>query len=153
MMKIESPVLGTVEVAEKSIIEFPQGLAGLGSCRRFAIVHNVEGAEGLFMLQSLDEPAFLLSVTGPENLGVNYEFSLSDEEVALLQLKKAEDAVVAVILRKAGEETLTPGMVGMTANFMGPLVVNLESRKGVQKVINMLECDVIFRERNMSTDA
>lgn len=144
-MNIESPVLGQVSIADDKVIEFPEGLPGFETCTRFALLHDEAGGSGLFMLHSVDEPDLIFSVTGPENLGVNYEFSLTDEEAAMLQLDKPEDAVVAVILRKEDSAPASPASTGMRANFMAPLVINVEARRGLQKIINRLGCDVTLR--------
>lgn len=144
-MDIESPVLGKVEIDDDKLIEFPAGLPGFEDCKRFALVHDETTEAGLFMLQSTDEPGLVFAVTGPENLGVNYEFSLTDEEVASLMLEKPEDAAVAVILRKEEGESTSPASTGMRANFMAPLVINVTARRGLQKIINKLGCDVTLR--------
>jgi len=144
-MNIESPVLGKVSIADDKVIEFPEGLPGFESCTRFALLHDEAGGAGLFLLHSMDEPDLMFSVTGPENLGVNYEFSLTDDEVSILQLEKPADAVVAVILRKEDGGPESPVSAGMRANFMAPLVINVEARRGLQKIINRLGCDVTLR--------
>lgn len=147
-MHIESPVLGQIEVSDEKIIDFPRGLPGFEQCTRFALVHDESGESALHLLQSLDEPALVLSVAGPELLGISYEFELQPEEVSLLGLERAEDVAVAVILRRDDGEAASPADTGMRANFMGPLVINTESRKGLQKVINRLGCEVILREHS-----
>lgn len=147
MMKIESPVLGTIEVADDKVIEFPSGLPGFEDSKRFVFVHEADSSGTLFMLQSVDDPTLMFSVTGPESLGVRYEFTLSDEEVAQLQLSDPADAVMAVILRKDAS-TDSPASAGLRANFMAPLVINTASRIGLQKVINNLGCDLTLRSRD-----
>jgi flagellar assembly factor FliW len=147
-MRIESPFLGQVEVSDDKIIDFPRGLPGFEHCKRFALVHDEGGESGLHLLQSLDEPALVLSVAGPELLGISYEFELQPEELSLLGLERAEDVAVAVILRREDGEPASPADTGMRANFMGPLVINSASRKGMQKIINRLGCEVILRERS-----
>ncbi len=144
-MDIESPVLGKVEIDDDKLIEFPHGLPGFEDCKRFALVHDEAAGAELFMLQSADVPDLMFAVAGPESLGVNYEFSLSDEEVADLMLDKPEDAAVAVILRKEDGAPSSPESTGMRANFMAPLVINVAARRGLQKIINKLGCDVTLR--------
>lgn len=145
-MKIDSPVLGQIDVSEDKIIEFPKGLPGFEQCTRFALLHEEGKGAGLHLLQGLDEPELLLSVTGPEQLGITYEFELSEEDAALIGLEKVEDVAVAVILRRDDTEGDTPSGIGMRANFMAPLVINTASRKGIQKVINRLGCAMALRE-------
>ncbi|NMG66507.1 flagellar biosynthesis protein FliW [Azoarcus indigens] len=143
-MKIESPVFGTAEIADDKVIEFPAGLPGFEGCHRFVVMHEAGSAAGVFLLQSVDERDVAFSITGPELLGVTYEFQLSDEEVELLQLKRPEDALVAIIIRKE-DANGSPATAGLRANFMAPLVFNLNARRGLQKVINRLGCDIVLR--------
>lgn len=145
-MKIESPVFGSAEVADDKVIDFPAGLPGFEHCKRFVLVHEEGSAADVFLLQSADDADVAFSVTGPQQLGVNYEFVLSDEEVALLELASPEAAQVVVIVRKDGEGG-SPATTGLRANFMAPLVINVEARRGLQKVISRLGCDIVLRER------
>ena len=145
-MKVESPVFGSLEVSADKILEFPAGLPGFEGCHRFTLVHE-EGAKNILMLQSVDDPQIVFSVAGPDTLGVNYEFSLSDEETALIELAEPSDASVAVIVHKAPREN-SPATAGLQANFMAPIVINSRSRKGLQKVISKLGCDVTLRARD-----
>ena len=146
-MKVESPVFGALDVSPDKIIEFPAGLPGFENCRQFTLVHE-EGAEKILLLQSVDDPHVVFSIAGADTLGVNYEFSLSDQEAALLQLAQPEDAVVAVIVRRAEGEQDSPVNAGLQANFMAPLVINTVARKGVQKVIGRLGCDITLRAQD-----
>lgn len=144
-MRIDSPVLGAIDVADDKIIEFPLGLAGFEGNTRFALLHDETGGAGLFMLQSADDPELMFSVASPESLGIHYEFELSDDETAALALTRSDQASVLVILRKADDEADTPAGAGLRANFMGPLVVNTETRRGLQKVIPRLGCEITLR--------
>jgi flagellar assembly factor FliW len=141
-MKIESPVLGAVEVSEDKVIEFPAGLPGFEKCHRFVLVHEEGGEANVFLLQSVDDPGIAFSLTGPEQLGITYEFPLSDGEAASLKLSRPEDAVVAVIVRKDND---APSSAGLRANFMAPLVINVGARRGLQKVIEKGGYDIILR--------
>lgn len=143
-MKLESPMFGIVEVSEDKVIDFPAGLPGFEHCKRFALVHEEGKAPTVFLLQSADDPSVAFSVTGPENLGVNYEFELDDDEAAILQLSTPADALVAIIVHK-DETDKSPETAGLRANFMAPLVINVAARRGLQKVINKLGCDITLR--------
>lgn len=144
-MKVESSVFGSFEVAEDKVIEFPAGLPGFESCKRFALVHEEGAGAAVMLLQSADDPDVAFSITTPDSLGVNYEFSLSDEEVAALELDSPADALVAVIVRKDAGEGDSPAGAGLRANFMAPVVINVAARRGLQKVITRLGCDVTLR--------
>ncbi|MCB1907340.1 MAG: flagellar assembly protein FliW [Rhodocyclaceae bacterium] len=144
-MKIESPVFGSLEISADKIIEFPGGLPGFETCTRFTLMHE-EGATKILLLQSIDDPDVLFSVAGADTLGVHYEFPISDDEAARIDLTAPEDAAVAVIVHRADRQD-SPATVGMQANFMAPLVFNTRSRKGMQKIISRLGCDLTLRAR------
>lgn len=143
-MRIESHALGTIEVADDKVIEFPDGLPGFEGSKRFAMVHEEGAGSSVFLLQSADDAAVTFSITVPEALGVNYEFSLTDAETEMLALERPEDALVAIIVRK-DDEAESPASAGLKANFMAPLVINVAARRGLQKIISKLGCDVTLR--------
>lgn len=152
-MKIESPMLGTIEITEDRIIDFPDGLPGFEQCKRFVILHEESDAPSVYVLQSADEPQVAFSITSPLQIGVRYEFSLTDDEAKMLELARPEDVTVAIIVRKDDEgEGNTPGGAGLRANFIAPVIINTVSRKGLQKVINRLGCEITLRAEEDDND-
>ncbi|MDR0564324.1 MAG: flagellar assembly protein FliW [Azoarcus sp.] len=143
-MKIENPVLGIIEIADDKVIEFPAGLPGFANLHRFALLHEEGGDGNVLLLQSLDDASVMFSLTGPEQLGITYEFPLSDAETASLRLSSPNDAVVAVIVRKGDD---APASAGLRANFMAPIVINIRQQRGLQKIIEKGNCDIILRVR------
>jgi len=144
-MKIDSPALGLIEVEDGKIIDFPGGLSGFEHLRRFALLHDEDDAErALFLLLSVDDPEVLFSVTDPVRIAVHYELRLSDEESATIGLQDPAQAVVLVILRR-GEGEDAPDSAGLRANFMAPVIINLATRRGLQKVMSRVDCEVTLR--------
>jgi len=142
-MHIESPVFGTLDVSAENIVEFPAGLPGFEGCRRFTFIED-GAATRILQMQSVDDPTLMFSVADPAGLGVNYEFTLTDAEVDALQLATADDVAVAVIIRKR-EAQGSPAEAGLKANFMAPLVINTAARRGLQKVIENIGCNVTLK--------
>ena len=140
-MKIESPRFGTLVVEPSRIIEFPHGLIGFENCKRFSLFHAEGGAPSFFILQSLDDAAIAFHIADAAQLGFGYDIVLSDEEAADLELgdaernvaKSAAQLVVVVILSKEA-----PGQP-VQANLNGPLVINLDTRRGLQHVFARLD--------------
>ncbi len=148
-MKIESALFGSFEVNEDKMIEFPAGLPGFEACKRFALVHEDGTDASVVLLQSAEDPEVAFTLADPASFGIHYEFILSDEEQALLGLSAAEQALVAVIVRKdEGGEGGSPASAGLRANFMAPVVINVQARLGLQKVISKMECDVTMRAKD-----
>ena len=73
-------------------------------------------------------------------LGLNYEFTLSDDEVAALQLASADDACVLLIVSR-DEDTTAP----LRASLMAPVVLNTTTRRGLQKIIGKVDTSVTLR--------
>lgn len=125
-MLIESDQLGAVEVDETKVLTFPDGLLGFPDVTRFALLDA--GDDGTyFWLQSLEDPqlAFLSAV--PWAFFPDYEPELSASDQDALELTDAHDAIVLCLL------TITDDAV--TANLLGPLVVNAVTRTGRQIVL------------------
>lgn len=147
-MKIESPRFGTLEVEPSRVIEFPRGLIGLEHCKRFSLFHPEGEKPSYFILQSLDDPALAFHIADPSNFGFGHEIVLSDEEAADLALSDADrraansvansmpQLVVVVMLSKEGSGR------PVRANLNAPLIINLETRRGLQHVFSRLDYNV-----------
>jgi flagellar assembly factor FliW len=123
---IESERLGAVEVDETKVLTFDEGLLGFPDARRFALVDA--GDDGTyFWLQSLDDPrlAFLSAV--PWAFFPDYEPELSSADSEDLGIDDPAHALVLCLLTFTDE--------AVTANLLGPLVVNGVTRAGRQIVL------------------
>jgi len=111
-LTIDSSRFGALEVASEDVIEFPNGLIGLGG-RRYAIVH----AEGAFSwLHSLDDPSLALPVTNPWEFFADYSVEVSDEDSAPISADPADVAVWVTV--RAGAE-----LSDFYANLRAPILV------------------------------
>lgn len=120
--------LGTLEIKEENIIDFPLGLLGFSQYHRYVVV---EQEEGFFsFLQSLDEPALTFVIMIPELVRSDYFVELKEEEIELLQLKAAADG------RVYGIVTVPDNPAEMTVNLQAPLVINVKERIGAQIVVS-----------------
>lgn len=144
-MKIDSPSFGSLEVENNKIIEFPLGLPGFEDCKHFTLLEGNAAPQSVAYLQSVDQPELAFSVTTPDLLGLHYEFDLSDEEIDLLKAERPEDLAVMVILREDKAERRRANDLPFKANLTAPLIMNARSRRGLQKVIARLGCEVTLR--------
>jgi len=139
-VKIESTAFGPQVSDPETRIVFPLGIPGFEKDRTFQLFH--QHADDLVgYLQSVDDPDLTLSVFAPENLNIFYEFTLNDEEQALLKLERAEDVVLLLVAYRRtvkNQPDVHPGS-RVNANFMAPLVINFESRLGLQKLLYKTE--------------
>jgi flagellar assembly factor FliW len=121
----------TLPVAAADVPElvFPTGLPGFPGERRFALVRwgAFEGPYSLMV--DLDNPDVRFLVMPPYVFFPDYVVDLDDAIAAKIHLDKAENCLLLVIV------TLGSTPEEATANLLGPVVVNLETREGVQAVL------------------
>ena len=130
---------GTQDIDPSSIIHFPDGLAGFEELHDYKLFHE-EGKPTVFFLQSIDDPDVQFAVVNPDNYQVSYECVLSDEEASALQLDDPADVAVFVTLSQGGNYD-----GGIHANFLGPIMLNVGKRIGLQKHLNQVSGSVVIR--------
>ncbi|MEI7431848.1 MAG: flagellar assembly protein FliW [Betaproteobacteria bacterium] len=142
-MKINIERLGleNVPVDPATVFSFPQGLAGFEDNKRFKIFHE-EGTATIFWLQSLDDTAVMFPIVVPEALDIEYQIELSDEDCALIGLENAEDISVVVIVYR---DDVEGGKIA--ANTRSPVILNLKTRLGMQKILQDIHPTLLYRAR------
>ena len=127
-MRVATERFGELDVDEERVLTFPEGLAGFPAAKQFTLV-EVEGNEAFLWLQSIDDPALAFLTTVPWPFFPDYEPELPDLDQELLALEDAGDALVLCLL------TVRRDAREVTANLLGPLVVNQRTRTGRQVVL------------------
>ena len=142
-MKIDIERLGLKNVAidPETLFSFPQGIAGFEDCKRFKIFHE-EGKPTVFWLQSIDNLEAIFPIVIPEALGIEYQIELSDADCELIEVKSLEDVVVVVIVYR---DEAQGGRIA--ANARSPVILNLNNRKGMQKVLQNVHPTLLYRAR------
>lgn len=136
-MIIESTRFGQLDVSETDIIKFPEGLCGFPDEKSFVLIHHEVDSPFSF-LQSASEPNLTFIMLETLNLSKEYEFTLSDEIVAELNLSTDNPPQVFNIVTNNGK------VDDMTVNLMAPVVVNLQQSMGKQVVLE----DVGYKTRH-----
>ena len=148
-MKFHSTQFGMQEVDPESILTFPNGMPGFEGSTRYKLFHQEENPEQpviVHWLQSIDEPDVAFALVDPAVFGLNYEFTLSDEEEQLLKMEKVEDIAVLLIAYKPQPDA--DSKANINANINGPIVLNTHARLGLQKILVGLEADVTLKSKN-----
>jgi len=142
-MKIDIERLGLKNVAvdPETLFTFPEGIAGFEDCKRFKLFHE-EGKATVFWLQSLDDTEVMFPIVAPEALDIEYQIELTDADCALIGLHGTDEiAVVVIVYRNEAEG----GKIA--ANTRSPVILNLNSRKGMQKVLKDVHPTLLYRAR------
>lgn len=130
--KIIHSRIGPLNVEERRLILFPKGLVGFEQQREFALL-RLRDDSAFFLLQSSTDPNLGLMVTDPYVFVPDYRIRIGSAEQELLRLKNIREAVVLVTV------TIPPGKPeDAVINLVGPLVINIRSRRGMQVPQNLL---------------
>lgn len=117
-----------LEVQEEDVITFPDGLVGFGDWRRFVLLEDPDEAP-VAVLQSVDDLNVSLLVTDPFYVTARYSIELPTEDKELLGLARVEQGKVLCVL------ALKEGPVAVTANLLGPIVINPDTRTARQVIL------------------
>lgn len=127
-MKVQTSRFGEIEVPDDSVISFPVGIVGFPDATRFVIFDC--GEEGLFKwLQSCDRPELAFVICEVSMIVPDYQVMIGEKERKLLDLDSLDDGVVCLILN------IPDNPQDVTANLLGPIVMNSEKRLGMQMVL------------------
>ncbi len=131
-MKITSSRFGDFEVPDERAIQIVDGLLGIPDSTRYVVV-EIDDDSPYFWVQSADQSELAFLATTPWLFYPDYEFELDDAVQAELGVETVEDVEVVVLLtvHRDGDD-----VTALTANLLGPVVVNTETRRGKQLVLD-----------------
>jgi flagellar assembly factor FliW len=143
-MKFHSTQFGEQEVDPESILTFPNGIPGFEGSTRYKLFHDdQEPHTVIHWMQSIDEPDVAFALVDPAVFGLNYEFVLSDEEEQLLQMDNVDDLAILLIAYKPQPDAASKANIN--ANISAPIVLNMRTRMGLQKILAGLEADITLK--------
>ena len=112
---IESTRFGSLDIPDDAVIEFPNGLIGLGGTR-YTLIAREESTPFLW-LHSVDDVSLAIPVTNPWHFFASFEVEISDAEAARIGVTDPSEAEVLVAVR-AGEE-----LSDFRANLRAPILI------------------------------
>lgn len=128
-MVIKSKFFGEIGIDDKDLVTFEEGIPGFLDLHRFAII-NDDSNEYISYLQSLDEENVCFIMMPPIFIEKDYDIEISDSTVKKLGIEKPEDVKLYAILSVPGSFKDT------TANLKAPIIVNSNSNKGIQEILD-----------------
>jgi flagellar assembly factor FliW len=128
-MMVETTRFGSIEVQEKDIITFSEGMLGFSKINHYVLIERVD--DSLFLwLQAIKKPSVAFPLLEPQILDRNYKVDLADEDKKTLQLKDLTRAKIFSII------TIPSDPTKMTANLKAPIVINLKNRLAKQAILH-----------------
>lgn len=129
-MKINTKYHGEREIEEKEVITFPQGIPGFLEDREFILL-SLEENGAFFALQSITNEQLAFVITNPFLYFKDYDFTIEDHVVELLELESEEEVLVFSIL------TVQDPFEKTTTNLQAPIVMNSKNNKAKQVILSI----------------
>ena len=126
-MKVATKVYGLIDVNERQRISFPFGLLGFESFKEYVLLDAER--QPFYWLQSLDVEKIAFVLINPFLFRPDFEMNIDNEELLPIGITDPEKALIFSIV------TIPADGSPMTANLQGPLVINRDSRLGLQAVL------------------
>jgi flagellar assembly factor FliW len=118
--------LGRMVLPEDRILTFPRGVIGFMGHREFTLI-QLRDESPFLVLQSLDDPKLGLLVADPYTFMTEYEVVIGEADRRILGIETREQTSILVTV------TIPQGMPERTTlNLVGPIVINNETRIGLQ---------------------
>lgn len=127
-MEVKTKANGIVNVDEKQLVTFPEGLLGFEKYTKFALIDSEY--EPFVWLQSTEESNLAFLMIDPFLICSDYEADIDDSALRNIGVDSAEDIIIMTLV------TIPKDGSAITANFLGPVVINKKNRKCLQVILN-----------------
>ncbi len=128
-VRIETSRFGALEVEEEIIITFAEGLPSFEQCKRFVIL-TPDDENPIRWLQSLDDGRLAFPIIDPWLFQPDYAPTISDLDAEKLQMEEETPKLLFAIVTVPRDNPQA-----MTANLLGPLLINPLTRQGRQVIV------------------
>jgi flagellar assembly factor FliW len=129
-MRVETSRFGVIEVQEEQILELPEGMIGFSDKKRYT-VHEHKPGNMFKWFQSVEDGQLAFLVVEPKEFMPTYRPVMPKSDAAAIKLTKADDALLYVTVVVPKEAPAK-----MSANLLGPIVINAKLRLGRQVVLS-----------------
>ncbi len=126
-MRIQTKIMGELDVDERQIIDFPDGLIGFKKFTSYALLDAPQ--KPYFFLQSMELSELGFILLDPFLFRPDYSIDVADEAMVTLGVAGPEDALVLALV------TVPPDGGVVTANLMGPVIIGRKARRGAQIIL------------------
>ena len=137
-MTIETKIFGEISVDESKLISFPQGIIGFPELKGFLLIHDGDGNGNIKWMQSIQEPAFAMPVVDPLTVIPEYNPDIEDELLKPIGDVTQENMLVIVTI------TVPKDIEKMSVNLKAPIIINSDTRKAAQLIIDRDKYQVKF---------
>lgn len=130
-MKLMTARFGEVNIDEEKIIDMPHGMLGFQDKKKYVIFEHKENSPFCWY-QSLDDPALAFVITSPFLFVPDYDVDMESIKIEMSWVEEKRDDPIEVYIIVNIPQGVPEKM---TANLIGPILINSKIRQAVQMVI------------------
>ena len=140
-MLVKTRYFGEVDLTDDKIITLEKGLMGVDEYKRYTILYDCEKEEGtnISWFQSVEEPSLALPVINPLIVKEDYNPVVEDELLAGIGEINEENMVILITM------TVPADLKEMTVNLKAPIIINADTRKGIQLIVENQDYEVKYK--------
>ena len=139
-MLVQTKFFGEIDLPEEKIVTLERGLIGLEQYKKYTILYDCEKEEAnISWFQSVEEPTLALPVIKPWLVKEDYDPVVEDELLTGLGDLTEENLVILLTM------TVPEDIKQMSVNLMAPIIINADTRKGTQIVVENADYEVKYK--------
>lgn len=148
-MTVSTKYFGEIELDESKIITFDNGLLGFEEYKKYTLIFNSDSEHRptISWLQSVEEQGLALPVMIPTLVDPSYNPTIEDGVLSNIGDWNEENISVLVTV------TVPEDITAMTTNMRAPIIINTESMKGVQAIVEDKQYEIRFPVYKILTGA
>lgn len=127
-MEVKTKSNGIVNVEEKQLVTFPEGLLGFEQYKNFVLIDSEY--EPFIWLQSTEDSQLAFLMIDPFLICNDYEADIDDLTLKTIGVESPEDIIIMTLV------TIPKDGSALTANFLGPVVINKKNKNCMQVILN-----------------
>lgn len=131
-MEIRTLRYGTLEIDDSKVLWIQDGLLGFSAQKRYVILDG-QGDSPFKWFACVDDPALAFVIVDPCEFVPTYRVPLKAEHLEDIGAASADEVVVAAIV------TMASDIRGITMNLQGPLIINPQTMRAKQVVLEHAE--------------
>jgi len=130
MSAVEITSNESVAIEQNKVLLFPNGIPGFEKYTKYRIFHKEENEYDVYWLEPCDDPEVTFTLVDTVGYGLHYDLTLTDDEEKELEVSDPKTVAIFLMLSKKED-----AKSGLNANIGGPIIINVASHKGIQKVL------------------
>lgn len=129
-IKVRTRDFDEIEVTEKDIITFPQGIFAFEEYKRYILLTPLGDGRFPAWLQSVENPNLCFILFNPCEFCADYNVTVADDDICFLEINDDKDTIFYVIA------VVPENHMEATVNMKSPIILNTVNNKAAQVIAN-----------------